>query len=223
MDIAKKIKTRHLTETVFDVIYLLSLLTIAVLVIALKPTNLRIVYGVMLLTLYVGEGFHLVTRIFSFYVKDPLPYVKLMGRARQVSSIAFTVYFAIMLLLNRYFYLNDNSFFFMAGILFGAVRIVVVFFKGNHWSQARSPFVYSLIRNIPLLLMMVLAFIAWLIADYNGNLWLAPEGWIHIFIMLSFFFYSAVVFFAPKNPDFGYFMILLSVCQLGIAVIGLLL
>jgi len=223
MDIVKKTKIRHLAETIFDIAYLASLLTIAILVIALNPSNVRITYGAMLFALYLGEGFHLVTRILSFFAKDPMKFVKPMGIARQASSITFTVYFAIMLLLNRYFYLNDNSFFFMAGLFLGAVRIVVVFFKGNHWSQPRSPFVYSLIRNIPLLLMMVLAFIAWMIADYNGNTWLNPEGWIYVFVMLSFFCYGAVVFLAPKNPRFGYLMIPLALCQLGIAIIGLLL
>jgi hypothetical protein len=72
MELGIGAKSKKTLIVVFEMVVVLALLVLGALTIALNPTKLRIGYGVMLFLFAIGESAHFVTRVYSFYVKDPV-------------------------------------------------------------------------------------------------------------------------------------------------------
>ena len=224
MELGIGAKSKKTLIVVFEMVVVLALLVLGALTIALNPTKLRIGYGVMLFLFAIGESAHFVTRVYSFYVKDPEKSHQVRGFGDLFVSVVMTLAFLAFLFLDYYFFLPDNAFFFMTGCLAASVRIIACCFPDNHWLHGPLPTTgVRRFRNIPMILLMLLGFINTLIANFNDSIWLEPAGWFYLPLMIAILGYGAAVEYGPRNSKFYGGMGFLSLAILALGILGLFL
>lgn len=80
-------------ETVFDIVYLVTVITLGVLMIcASKGRRQYLLYGIMAVTLGCGDAFHLVPRAVALCTTGLESYTAALGIGKQVTSVTMTVF-----------------------------------------------------------------------------------------------------------------------------------
>ncbi|MFV0529082.1 MAG: hypothetical protein ACK5MN_10235 [Lachnospiraceae bacterium] len=212
-------KPMYLVETVFDIVYLLTVfIASAMLCLTGRLGSVRFAFGGMGLLLGVGDSFHLVPRLLAMWDTGDRDYAVSLGRGKQIASVTMTVFYVILWqsLVRHYTGLSIE---FMSGIVYllATVRIVLCFFRQNHWNSKEQPLTWGIWRNLPFA--AIGALVVWLAAagalqvqDGLSFLWLA--------VLISFACYLPVVLFVGKNPKLGMLMLPKSCAYAAIILMG---
>ena len=196
-----------IVETLFDAVYLISVITIGILMIrGSKGRSQYRLFGVMAVVLGAGDSFHLVPRALALCTTGLENYTVPLGLGKWITSITMTIFYVILYYVwrQRYQIKGKNGITAAVYILAG-LRIILCMMPQNDWLSASAPLSWGIWRNIPLALLGLLIIVLFYRSAKERND--HAFRWMWLTIVLSFGFYIPVVLWADAVPMVGMLMI----------------
>ena len=196
-----------IVETLFDAFYLVSVVTIGILMIRNSKGNAQFrLFGLMAVVLGAGDSFHLVPRALALCTTGLESYTVALGLGKWITSITMTIFYVLLYYVWRQRYqVKGKSGLTAAVYALSAVRIGLCMMPQNQWLSASSPLAWGVYRNIPFALLGLLIIVLF----YRSAKEHADRAfrWMWLTIVLSFGFYIPVVLWADAVPLIGMLMI----------------
>ncbi len=195
-------------ESIFDILYLIIAIYFGIRIIRNKNNRLNLLMGSSILILGLGDLFHLVPRILSYFTNYDLNMY--LGIGKLITSITMTIFYIFMYYIfeKNYKFKNDNIKYTI--ICLSIIRIVLCLLPQNNWIINDSNLYMSIVRNIPFIfigLIIILLYYRFKNNDkYFKSIWLL--------VLMSFTFYIPVILFTNINPLFGALMLPKTVCYI---------
>lgn len=210
-------KAMAVTESVFDILYLLFAIIAGIVMIVSARQNFGLLlYGIMALTLGVGDAFHLVPRICGQLTGKMEELVPILGVGKFITSITMTIFYVILYHLVTYIFgINLPIALTVIVYILAAARIVLCLFPQNGWRKKDASHKWAIYRNIPFTLLGLVVLFEYAICGV-GNF-----SFIWLGILLSFAFYLPVVLWASKKPALGALMMPKTLAYVYIVAMGL--
>ena len=194
-------------ETLFDIVYLASVITIGILMIrSSRGSKQYLLFGIMAVTLGCGDAFHLVPRALALCTTGLESYTAALGIGKLITSVTMTLFYVLLYHVWRTRYQVQGYGKATAAVwLLALARIVLCLMPQNAWTSADAPLSWAIYRNIPFALLGALIVVLFYRSAREKQdksfryLWLT--------IVLSFAFYIPVVLFADTIPAVGMLMI----------------
>ena len=194
-------------ETLFDIVYLVTVITLGILMIRnSRGEKQYLLYGVMAVTLGCGDAFHLVPRAFALCTTGLENYTAALGLGKWITSVTMTVFYVLLYYVWRQRYRVKG----MGGLtalvyLLAGLRVLMCMMPQNQWLSADAPLSWGIYRNIPFALLgLVVILLFYRSARQHGD---KAFRWMWLTIVLSFGFYIPVVLWADAIPLVGMLMI----------------
>ena len=179
-----------IVETVFDAVYLVSVITIGILMIrGCKGSHQFKLFGLMAVVLGAGDSFHLIPRALALCTTGFENFTVPLGLGKWITSVTMTVFYVL------------------TAAVYGlaAVRVILCMMPQNQWLSAESPLSWGIYRNIPFALMGLLIIVLFYRSAKEHDD--SAFRWMWLTIVLSFGFYIPVVLWANTVPMIGMLMI----------------
>ena len=194
-------------ETLFDVVYLVTVITLGILMIrGSKGRRQYLLYGVMAVTLGCGDAFHLVPRAIALCTTGLEHYTAALGIGKLVTSVTMTLFYVLLYYVWRARYQVSGQTGTTAAVwVLALVRIALCLMPQNAWTSANPPLSWGIYRNITFTILGVLIVVLFYRSAKEKQdrpfrlLWLA--------VVVSFACYIPVVLFADTVPAVGMLMI----------------
>lgn len=196
-----------IVETLFDAVYLASVITLGVLMIKGSKKNAQFrLFGWMAVVLGAGDSFHLVPRALALCTTGLENYTVPLGLGKWITSVTMTVFYVLLYYVWRQRYqIREKACITAAVYALAAARVVLCMMPQNQWLSAASPLSWGIYRNIPFALMGLLIIVLFYqSARQHGD---SAFRWMWLTIVLSFGFYIPVVLWADTIPMIGMLMI----------------
>lgn len=194
-------------ETLFDVLYLISVITIGCLMIRGSKGNRQFrLFGWMAVILGAGDAFHLVPRALALCTTGLENYTVALGLGKWITSITMTIFYVLLYYVWRQRYqVHGQNNLTAAVYLLSALRIILCMMPQNEWLSADAPLSWGIYRNIPfaLLGLLIIALFYRSAKQHNDRAFC----WMWLTIVLSFAFYIPVVLWVDSIPMIGMLMI----------------
>lgn len=207
-------------ETLFDVVYLTTVITLGVLMIKNAKKNAQFtLFGIMAVILGVGDSFHLVPRAIALCTTGLENYTIPLGIGKFITSITMTVFYVILYYVWRKRY-QVNGFKPVTILIYimAATRIILCIMPQNEWISKNPSLEWGIYRNIPFAIIGIMIIILFYKKSKETQdhafryMWLA--------IVLSFAFYIPVVLWADVYPAIGILMIPKTCAYVWIVLMG---
>lgn len=194
-------------ETLFDVVYLTTVVTLGILMIKNSKGNKQyLLFGIMAVVLGSGDSFHLVPRAIALCTTGLENYTVSLGIGKFITSITMTLFYILLYYVWRKRYnVEGKQGVTVAVYLLAAIRIALCFFPQNAWTSANAPLSWGIYRNIPFAIMGLLIIVLFYRSAKENNDHSFRFMWLTI--VLSFAFYIPVVLWADIIPPIGILMI----------------
>lgn len=194
-------------ETLFDAVYLISVITIGIMMIAgCKGNKQYRLFGIMAVVLGAGDAFHLVPRAFALCTTGLENFTAALGMGKFITSITMTIFYIILYYVWRIrYHVKGQNGITLAVYGLSIARIVLCLFPQNQWLSPSAPISWGIYRNIPFALLGLVIIVLFYKSAKESqdkdfrNMWLT--------IVLSFGFYIPVVLWADTIPMIGMLMI----------------
>ena len=194
-------------ETLFDAVYLISVITIGTMMIAgCKGNKQYRLFGIMAVVLGAGDAFHLVPRAFALCTTGLENFTAALGMGKFITSITMTIFYILLYYVWRIrYHVKDQNGITLAVYGLSIARIVLCLFPQNQWLSPSAPLSWGIYRNIPFALLGLVIIVLFYKSAKESqdkdfrNMWLT--------IVLSFGFYIPVVLWADTIPMIGMLMI----------------
>lgn len=196
-----------IVETLFDAVYLISVITIGILMIrGSKGRSQYRLFGVMAVVLGAGDSFHLVPRALALCTTGLENYTVPLGLGKWITSITMTIFYVILYYVWRQRYqIKGRNGITAAVYILAGLRIVLCMMPQNDWLSASAPLSWGIWRNIPFALLGLLIIVLFYRSARERND--HAFRWMWLTIVLSFGFYIPVVLWADAVPMVGMLMI----------------
>ena len=196
-----------IVETVFDVVYLTSVIAIGIIMIAKSKGNKQYrLFGIMAVVLCAGDSFHLIPRALALCTTGLENFTVPLGMGKFITSITMTIFYIILYYVWRIRYdIKDQKNTTIAIYVLSALRIILCLFPQNDWLSATAPLSWGIYRNIPFALLGLLIIVLFYKSAKEHND--AEFKYMWLTIVLSFGFYIPVVLWADAIPMIGMLMI----------------
>lgn len=194
-------------ETLFDVVYLTTVITLGILMIKRsKGDKQYLLFGIMAVVLGAGDSFHLVPRAIALCTTGLDNYVVQLGIGKLITSITMTIFYILLYYVWRKRYnISGKQGLTISMYLLSAIRIALCLFPQNAWTSANAPISWGIYRNIPFAIMgLIVIALFYKSAKENKD---KSFHFMWLTIVLSFAFYIPVVLWADVNPLIGMLMI----------------
>ena len=194
-------------ETAFDAVYLISVITIGIMMITKGKGNKEYtLFGIMAVTLGAGDAFHLIPRAFALCTTGLENFTVALGVGKLITSITMTVFYILLYYVWRLRYQVKNQKGLTVSVyLLSALRIILCLFPQNKWTSADAPLSWGILRNIPFALLGLLVIVLFYRSAKQHHD--SSFRWMWLTIVLSFGFYIPVVLWADTIPMIGMLMI----------------
>lgn len=209
-------------ETSFDVIYLITVLTLGFLMIRKGyPNKEPVLFGVMAVTLGLGDAFHLVPRAYALCTSGLAHFTYALGMGKFITSITMTAFYVLLYYVwrTRYHVQGRRGLTGMVYLLSG-LRILLCLFPQNAWTSVDAPLTWAIYRNLPFAALGMLILLLFYRSAAQGQDHSYRFMWLTI--VLSFAFYIPVVLFADTIPMIGMLMIPKTCAYVWTVLIGYL-
>ena len=196
-----------IAETLFDIVYLTTVITLGVLMIRRCKGNPQFrLFGIMAVVLGSGDSFHLVPRAVALCTTGLENYTAALGIGKLVTSVTMTIFYVLLYYVWRQRYHVQGKNLLTASVYgLAALRIVLCLMPQNQWLSANPPLSWGIYRNIPFALLgLVIIVLFYRSAREHQD---AAFRWMWLTITLSFGFYIPVVLWADTIPLIGMLMI----------------
>lgn len=207
-------------ETAFDAVYLVTVLTMGILMIR-RSQNVRQfrLFGWMAVVLGAGDAFHLIPRAWALCTTGLENYTFALGLGKAITSVTMTVFYVLLYYVwrCRYRVTGQKA---LTAVVYGlaALRVLLCLMPQNQWFEASAPLSWGIYRNIPFALLGVLIIVLF----YRSARQQQDQAfrWMWLTIVLSFAFYIPVVLWADVYPMIGMLMIPKTCAYVWTVVIG---
>ena len=196
-----------IVEILFDAVYLISVITIGILMIRKSKGNRQFtMFGIMAVLLGSGDAFHLVPRAFALCTTGLENFTVQLGLGKCITSVTMTIFYVILYYIwrERYQIKGHNATTAAIYVLAG-LRIVLCMMPQNEWLSEEAPLSWGIYRNIPFALLGLLIIVLFYKSAKERND--QSFRWMWLTIVLSFAFYIPVVLWADVVPMIGMLMI----------------
>ena len=196
-----------IVETLFDICYLVTVLTVGIRMIrGAKGSRQFELFGWMAVVLGAGDSFHLVPRAIALCTTGLDSFAFQLGLGKWITSVTMTVFYVLLYYVWRERYeVEGQKSLTVAVYALAAIRVILCMMPQNQWLTDRSPLIWGICRNIPFALLGVLVIVLFYrSAKERGD---KAFGWMWLTIVLSFGFYIPVVLWAEAVPMIGMLMI----------------
>ena len=183
-----------IVETLFDTVYLITVITLGVIMIRRGGSRQYRLFGIMAVVLGLGDSFHLVPRAIALCTTGLENFTTALGIGQLITSVT----------INRYQVEGRDGLTTMVYVL-SALRIALCLFPQNEWLSAAPPLSWGIYRNIPFALLGLLIIMLFFQEAKAQND--TAFRWMWLTIVLSFGFYIPVVLWADVIPMIGMLMI----------------
>lgn len=196
-----------IAETIFDAVYLISVITIGIQMIWRgKGSSQFCLFGWMAVILGVGDSFHLIPRAFALCTTGLESYTSLLGLGKWITSITMTVFYVLLYYVWRKRYcINGRRGLTTAVYVLAGLRILLCMMPQNQWLSEEAPLSWGIYRNIPFALLGLLVILLFFQSAKKGRD--HAFRWMWLTTVLSFAFYIPVVLWADVVPVIGMLMI----------------
>lgn len=196
-----------IVETLFDAAYLITVITIGIIMIAKSEKNSQYrLFGIMAIVLGSGDAFHLIPRAYALCTTGLENFTAALGTGKFITSITMTVFYVILYYVWRIRYkVKGQNGVTAAVCILSALRIILCLFPQNEWLSAEAPISWGIYRNIPFALLGLLIIVLFYKSAKENND--KSFKWMWLTIVLSFGFYIPVVLWADAIPVIGMLMI----------------
>lgn len=194
-----------LVETIFDVCYLVGVVTAGMLMFT-RGKDLVKKFGLMAILLGGGDAFHLIPRMYALWTTGLEANAAALGIGKLITSITMTVFYLILYYIWRERYdVRDRGG--VTGIMWAltVIRAVLCLFPQNDWLNYQQPLFWGILRNIPFAAMgvIIIVLFAWEAKKADDRIF----RFMPLAVALSFGFYIPVVLFSTVMPMIGMLMI----------------
>lgn len=207
-------------EPIFHVSYLTTVVLIGLTMIRTSNGNNYFKwFGIMSVTLGLGDAFHLIPRIIALVTTGFEDHAVSLGFGKFVTSITMTIFYLILYTLwkKRYAISNvpklDSAMWLLA-----TIRIALCFFPQNQWFIHEPAVTWAIHRNIPFAIMGLIIIVLFYKSGVRHNDKNAKK--IALAVVLSFGFYIPVVLWAHVHMLIGMLMIPKTLAYVWIIFIG---
>ena len=196
-----------IAETLFDAVYLISVITIGLIMIRKSSHNREYrLFGIMAVVLGAGDAFHLIPRAYALCTTGLENFTTALGVGKLITSVTMTVFYILLYYVWRIRYeISGRQNITLAVYLLSALRIILCLFPQNKWLSPDAPLSWGIYRNSPFALLGLLIIVLFYKSAREHRdkdfryMWLT--------IVLSFGFYIPVVLWADSIPMIGMLMI----------------
>ena len=196
-----------IVETLFDAVYLISVITIGIIMIRGSKGNHQFrLFGWMAVVLGEGDSFHLVPRALALFTTGLENYTVSLGIGKWITSFTMTVFYVLLYYVWRQRYqIKGRQGLTAAMYILAGLRIILCMMPQNRWLSAEAPLSWGIYRNIPFALLGLLVIVLF----YRSAKEHEDKAfrWMWLTIVLSFGFYIPVVLWADTIPMIGMLMI----------------
>lgn len=207
-------------ETLFDVIYLTTVIVLGVKMIKnSKAKSEHKLFGFMAVILGLGDSFHLVPRAYALLTDGLEAHAASLGVGKFITSITMTIFYVILYYVWKERYkAEENKSLTISIYLLAAIRILLCLFPQNEWLNYHSPVSWGVYRNIPFAILgAIIIYIFYKKAKENKD---NSFKFMYLAIILSFGFYIPVVLWASKISWVGMLMIPKTLAYVWIVYMG---
>ena len=207
-------------ETLFDVCYLVSVITIGIRMVKSSKNNRQIkLFGWMAIVLGAGDSFHLIPRMIALCTTGLESFTVALGLGKWITSVTMTLFYVLLYYVWRERYeIKGQKNLTTAVYLFAAIRIALCMMPQNNWLSADAPLSWGIYRNIPFAVIGLITIVLFYTSAKQNND--TAFKWMWMTIVLSFGFYIPVVLWADAIPMIGMLMIPKTCAYVWIVVIG---
>lgn len=194
-------------ETLFDVVYLVTVITLGFLMIhGSKGRKQYLLYGIMAVTLGCGDAFHLVPRAVALCTTGLANYTVALGIGKLITSITMTIFYVLLYYVWRTRYqIAGRKGITITVWLLAILRIILCLMPQNAWTSVNAPLSWGIYRNIPFAILGgLIVVIFYLSAKEQQD---KPFRLLWLTVALSFACYIPVVLWADAVPAVGMLMI----------------
>lgn len=207
-------------ETLFDVCYLVSVITIGIRMVKSSKNNRQFkLFGWMAIVLGAGDSFHLIPRIIALCTTGLENFTVALGLGKWITSVTMTLFYVLLYYVWRERYeIKGQKNLTIAVYLFAAIRIALCMMPQNNWLSADAPLSWGIYRNIPFAVIGLITIVLFYTSAKQNND--TAFKWMWTTIVLSFGFYIPVVLWANTIPMIGILMIPKTCAYVWTVVIG---
>lgn len=128
-------------ETLFDIVYLVSVITFGVLMIrGSKGRRQYFLYGMMAIVLGCGDAFHLVPRAIALCTTGLENYTAALGIGKMITSVTMTLFYVLLYYVWRLRYQEEKRQELTITVwVLALLRIILCLMPQNAWLSAKAP------------------------------------------------------------------------------------
>lgn len=207
-------------ETLFDVIYLSTIIILGLQMIRKNKDNQYIkLFGYMSVLLGFGDAFHLIPRSYALLTTGLESHAAALGFGKFVTSITMTLFYVILYRIwELRFNIKEAKKLRITIGLLALIRIVLCFFPQNQWFIYNSPISWGIYRNIPFAIMgLIMIYIMYTEAVKHKD---RDYKFMAVAVFLSFALYIPVVIWGTIYRPIGILMIPKTLAYVWIVLIG---
>ena len=140
-----------IVETLFDAIYLITVITLGILMIARSHGNRQYrLFGIMAIVLGLGDSFHLIPRAIALCTSGLEHFTVALGIGKLITSITMTIFYILLYHVWRTRYrINGNRQTTAIVYLLSLFRILLCLCPQNQWLSTTPPLQWGLYGNVP--------------------------------------------------------------------------
>lgn len=194
-------------ETVFDIIYLTTVITLGILMIRRSAGRRQfLLYGAMAVTLGCGDAFHLIPRAVALCTTGLANYTAALGIGKMITSVTMTAFYVLLYYVWRSRYeVEGRRNLTLAIWALAVARVVLCLMPQNAWTSVNPPLSWGILRNVPFTILGALIVVLFYRSAKEKQD--AACRWIWLTVVLSFACYIPVTLFADAVPAVGMLMI----------------
>ena len=207
-------------ETLFDVCYLVSVITIGIRMVKSSKNSRQFkLFGWMAIVLGAGDSFHLIPRMIALCTTGLENFTVALGLGKWITSVTMTLFYVLLYYVWRERYeIKGQKNLTIAVYLFAAIRIALCMMPQNNWLSADAPLSWGIYRNISFAVIGLITIVLFYTSAKQNND--TAFKWMWMTIVLSFGFYIPVVLWADAIPMIGMLMIPKTCAYVWTVVIG---
>ena len=150
-----------IVETLFDAVYLISVITIGILMIRGSRGERQFrLFGWMAVVLGAGDAFHLVPRALALCTTGLENYTVPLGMGKWITSVTMTIFYVLLYYVwrQRYQIKGENG---LTAVVYGlaGIRILLCMMPQNQWLSAEAPLSWGIYRNLPFAMLGLLVIV----------------------------------------------------------------
>lgn len=142
---------RAIIETVFDIFYLATVLTVGIRMIRSSKSGSQFkLFGLMAVVLGAGDSFHLVPRALALCTTGLENYAVPLGLGKWITSITMTVFYVLLYYVwRKRYHVEGRKGLTIAVYVLSAARVLLCMMPQNQWLTNKTPLAWGILRNIP--------------------------------------------------------------------------